>query len=35
MKTLMMEDDLYAALEEEACKMGCTVGELVAEVVSS
>lgn len=35
MKTLMMEDDLYEALEGEAHKAGCTVGELVAEAVSS
>lgn len=35
MKTLMMEDDLYEALEGEAHKVGCTVGELVAEAVSS
>ena len=35
MKALMMEDDLYEALEGEAHKVGCTVGELVAEAVSS
>ena len=35
MKTLMVEDDLYEALEGEAHKVGCTVGELVSEVVSA
>ncbi len=35
MKTLTMEDDLYTALEEEAHRVGCTVGEIVAEAVSS
>ena len=35
MKTLVLEDDLYAALEEEAHRAGCTVGEVVAVVVSS
>ena len=35
MKTLMMEDDLYEALEGEAHKVGRSVGELVAEAVSS
>ena len=35
MKTLTMEDDLYTALEEEAQRAGCTVGEIVAEAVSS
>ena len=34
MKTLMMEDELYEALEGEAHKVGYTVGELVAEAVS-
>ena len=35
MKALMMEDDLYEALEGEAHRVGRSVGELVAEVVSS
>ncbi len=35
MKTLTLEDDLYAALEEEAYKVGRTVGEIVAEAASS
>ncbi len=35
MKTLMMEDDLYAAIEEEALRVGCTVDEIVSEAVLS
>lgn len=35
MKTLTLEDDLYEALEEEAYKVGRTVGEIVAEAASS
>ena len=35
MKTLALEDGLYAALEEEAQRVGCTVGEIVSEAVSS
>ena len=35
MKTLTLEDDLYAAMEEEARRSGCTVGEIVSEAFSS
>ena len=35
MKTLTLEDDLYTAMEEEALRVGCTVDEMVSEVVSS
>ena len=35
MKTLTLEDDLYEALEEEAHRVGRTVGEIVAEAASS
>ena len=35
MKTLALEDGLYAALEEEAQRVGCTVGGIVSEAVSS
>ena len=35
MKTLTLEDNLYAAMEEEARRVGCTVDEMVSEAVSS
>ena len=35
MKTLTLEDDLYTALEEEAHRVGCTVGEIASEALSS
>ncbi len=33
MKTLLLDDKLYVALEEEAVKAGRPVGELLAEAV--
>ena len=33
MKTLMLDDKLYMALEEEAVKVGRPVGELITEAV--
>ena len=35
MKTMRLKDSLYSALEEEACRSGRTVNELVAEVMES
>ena len=34
MKTLTLDDNLYSALEEEAHRVGCTVGELLSDAVS-
>ena len=35
MKTMTLSDSLYSALEDEACRSGRTINELVTEVMES